>query len=119
MAAVAGSIKGKPIIPNQALQTYIATDDLEEAFYICGLLNSRLISQSIENLGHQGGKSFAQPSQIKKIKLIKWDRQNPRMKKISELSKTAHQYSNNHKALNKIEREINYLTKRLYQTISS
>lgn len=119
MAAVARPIKGKPIIPNQALQTYIATDDINEAFYICGLLNSRLISQLIENLGHQGGKSFAQPSQIKKIKLLTWDKKKPIMNRIGELAREAHLHWNNTNKLKRIEKQLEKYVNKLYSSISS
>jgi hypothetical protein len=59
-------------IPNQAMHGYIACESLEEANYLCSLLNSPEIRRMTEVLSESCSRSFAQPGTMKLLPLQKF-----------------------------------------------
>lgn len=89
-------------IPNQSMHCYIPFDERQEAFYVCGVMNSKIYNQALLKLNESGAKSFAQPSTIKKIAMPKFNIQNKNHLIISKLSEQLH---NNYSVKN--ENELN------------
>ena len=74
------------VIPNQAMNCYIATDSKIEADFICGIMNSTIYKTQLGKLNEEGAKSFAQPSTINKIFIPKFSKENNDHIAISDLA---------------------------------
>lgn len=98
------------IIPNQAMNCYISTEEEDEANYICGVMNSKLYKNQLSRLNEEGAKSFAQPNTINKIYIEKFSSKNSLHIKISSLSKDLHKKYCENKFL-----ELNTVTEDLYR----
>lgn len=90
------------VIPNQAMNCYISTESVEEAHYICGIMNSDMFKSQLKMLNEEGAKSFAQPNTINKIFIPEFHRKNPLHMKISRGSMDLHNAYNEteYKAIN-------------------
>lgn len=78
------------VIPNQAMNCYISTDSEDEAFFISGIMNSKIYKDQLLNLNESGAKSFAQPATINKIYIPKYNKSNEIHLNISGISKSLH-----------------------------
>jgi hypothetical protein len=122
--AVITPINGKAVITDHST-ILISTDDLNEAYYIAGFLNSLLSRTIIASYSYE----LRQETHIADfIKIPKFDPQNEAHNKIAELSKRAHELSSlklseqpaaeryNHieKELEKVEGEIDLAVAELF-----
>lgn len=110
-AAVIGQKEGKAIIPNQAMHPFIACEDEKEAYYIVAVLNSLIFEYYVLAQAQIGGKSFAQPGILARIRLPKYDANDPIHQQLSLLSQQAHSDA---EARTLIECEINQLSGSLW-----
>jgi len=122
--AVITPINGKPVITDHST-ILISTDDLNEAYYIAGFLNSLLSRTIIASYSYE----LRQETHIVDfIKIPKFDPQDKTHNKIAELSKWAHElasikhskppaaerYNHIEKELEKVEREIDLAVAELF-----
>jgi len=123
--AVVEPINGKPAIPNVKLML-VETKTSDEAYYVAGILNSVIARSIIASYTYE---TVISTNIIDIIKIPKFDPNNNLHKKISELSKKAHElakciYSNNKpddckninakEELKKVEDEIDLAVAELY-----
>ncbi|OIR19523.1 putative regulator PrlF [mine drainage metagenome] len=92
-AAVAGSksvplVGPRPYVPDHKI-FFVALDDETEAHYLCGLLNSATVAQYVEahNVAIQVGDIF------KHMRLPRYEAQTSAHKDLADLTKKAHQES--------------------------
>lgn len=94
---------GEDIIPNQSMNCYISTDDEQEAYYICGIMNSEFFELQLLNLCESGSKSFGQPNVINNLKIKKFDPNNSTHNEISLISKKFHKSGTSMMELRQLE----------------
>ncbi len=102
----------KPIVTDSKV-LFVALNNKDEAYYLCGILNSRLIGEIVEayTIDTQRGVDI-----VKNIKIPNYDENNGIHKQISELSQLAHkEYSlENFDEINNIEKELEKVVLKLF-----
>lgn len=78
------------VIPNQSMNCYISVSDKNEAYYICGIMNSKLYKDQLSLLNESGVKSFAQPNTINRLYIPLFNQNNSIHNQICSISKTLH-----------------------------
>jgi len=89
-AAVAGPVGGRPVMPNQAMHPFIATASGDEAHYLCAILNASPVEAALRAHTQPGGKSFAQPGAVARLRLPRFEPGCPAHLALAELSRQAH-----------------------------
>lgn len=117
-AAVIGSAKepfldsSKPIVLNDSL-IMIPLDDENEAYYVCGIMNSSIVRSIIAAYTYE----LRMETHITQfVRVPKFNRKNGNHEKLAELSKTAHQLASQRRVeeLRKVEKDIDTITTELY-----
>ncbi|GAB5492411.1 MAG: hypothetical protein Phog2KO_26260 [Phototrophicaceae bacterium] len=90
-AVVIGSINKKPIMSNQAMHPFIGLYDENEAHFLTACLNSSSFEFAVISHTQSGGKSFAQPGILERLRLPQYDADNAHHQQLVTLSKQAHQ----------------------------
>ncbi|MGA2798478.1 MAG: N-6 DNA methylase [Thermoguttaceae bacterium] len=98
----------KPLIPQETC-VMIACDSLEEAHYLCAVLNSSPVNYIVQSHSVRGGKGFGTPSMLTYLNLQRFDPLNSVHKELAKCSEVAHQEINS-----EIESRINRLVQKLY-----
>lgn len=95
----------KNVIPNEKI-IYVSFEDESEAYFLCGLLSSDLIRQTIHDymVGTQIG-----PNIIENLKLPCYNKNNRTHIKISELCKKGHFSSDKEKYLKQLNNNVSKL----------
>jgi type II restriction/modification system DNA methylase subunit YeeA len=107
--AVITPINGKPVITDHST-ILISTDDLNEAYYIAGFLNSLLSRTIIASYSYE----LRQETHIVDfIKIPKFDPQDKTHNKIAELSKRAHELASIKHSKPPAAERYNYIEKEL------
>lgn len=117
-AAVTSQAGTKPFIPQHTV-TLVAYDNLDEAHYLCALVNSSIVNFTLQSYAQRGGKSFATPHVLENISVPTFDQMNGTHKRLAELSQSAHQLAasadeNKTAQLAAIESEIDALAARVW-----
>ncbi|MCL0095827.1 hypothetical protein M1O52_04830, partial [Dehalococcoidia bacterium] len=69
---------------------FISLDNLNEAHYVCALMNSAPFNFAVQSHTQKSGKSFAQPNVLTHIRIPKFDPANTVHQDLSGLSQNAH-----------------------------
>ncbi|MCS7188695.1 MAG: SAM-dependent DNA methyltransferase, partial [Bacteroidia bacterium] len=103
-AAVIGESEGRPIVPNEKVML-IPCEILEEAHYLCAILNSSVTRLYIRGFFIQ---TQIAPHVIQNINLPKFETKNPLHLRLSNLSQAAHAAvaAGNEAYLREVEAEI-------------
>jgi len=118
-SAVLEPYKDKPVIPDASLML-IPVKDKDEAYYVCSILNSSIFLLAIATYTYEIG---AYTHIVNYLKVLSFDPTNSLHKKLSELSRKAHEiakeiYERNREDLKvdlkKIEEEIDNIVAKLY-----
>ena len=80
---------GETTVVTQHVATIIATDDLDEAHFVCAMLNSS-IATSI-SASYSTGKSFGTPSMLEYVPIPRFDRRVETHARLAGLSREAHE----------------------------
>jgi SAM-dependent methyltransferase len=114
-AAVVAPEESKPVIPQETV-TFVSTEDLEEAHYLCALLNSSLFNLAARAHSQRGGKSFGSGHLLTHIRVPKFDRASAVHRGLAELSRRAHvlRARGDSRGLAGVEAEIDRLTEELW-----
>ncbi|MEM3616626.1 MAG: N-6 DNA methylase [Candidatus Bathyarchaeia archaeon] len=105
----------KPVLP-AAIEMFVPTNSKEEAHYICAVLNSSLVRESLKALSSKS-KSGLSSSIVSKVRLDKFNPKNNIHKKLANLSQKAHQLAEkNDSTLKEVEKEIDTLVEKLYSS---
>jgi hypothetical protein len=116
IVSVVVSLKyGKSILPEDIV-TLVACKSLEEAYYICSLMNSTFANFALQAYSMKGGKSFGAPHVLQNIRIPKFDPNNKLHLYLAELSQKAHEVAkmNNQHTLNQIEEEIDKVSAQIW-----
>jgi hypothetical protein len=98
----------RPVIPQETC-VMIACDSLEEAHYLCAVLNSSLVNYIVQSHSVRGGKGFGTPSMLTYLNLRRFDPLNIVHKELANSSEAAHR-----EISPEIETRINRLVAELY-----
>jgi len=98
----------RPVIPQETC-VMIACDSLEEAHYLCAVLNSSLVNYIVQSHSVQGGKGFGTPSMLTYLNLRRFDPLNTVHAELANCSEAAHR-----EISPEIETRINRLVEELY-----
>lgn len=89
-AAVVGSVAGKAVLSNQAMHPFIGLHDEDEAHYLAACLNSAPFEYAVLSYSQKGSKSFAQPGLLKRLRLPRYEADNPLHQRLVQHSRAAH-----------------------------
>jgi len=119
-ASVVSSVEDKPIIPQETI-TLIPFYYIEEANYVCALINSSPFQYTSISYSQAGGKSMGSPHLLENIRIPKFDPNNKLHIYLSELSQKAHEIAKNIKDeeilnddIKKIEEEIDKVSAEIW-----
>lgn len=104
------NIKQKPIVVDSKV-LLLATESMDEAYYIAGIINSEIISCIIDAyaIGLNRGTDI-----LENIRISKYDSRNDLHVKISNMSKKIHELALNDKTYGREEELLNKLVARMY-----
>lgn len=105
-AAISEYVDGKPVCGNQAMHILIACDSLDEARYVAGCVNSSPFNAAVVMHTQIGGKSFAQGSILKSVRLPKYDEKNAAHRKVVEVVRELHKHLDDVSALRTAEENL-------------
>jgi hypothetical protein len=114
-AAVVGFSEGKAVVPEHNV-FLVACNDSNEAFYICGLLNSSMRDITARSFFSTGGGGIGSPVVLEHIRIPRYNPQDAVHRRLAELSQAAHQAARREDAaeLARIEAEIDRQTAQLW-----
>lgn len=114
-AAVASSKDKKIVIPQHTI-TMVCLENLQEAHYVCAVINSSLFNDIVCSFSQVGGKSFGDPHLLKYIYITAFNQNNQHHTRLSSLSIEAHKNKEkgDEKAIKSIESEIDQIIDQMY-----
>jgi hypothetical protein len=100
------------------LKTAISTDttslfSVEDAHYLCGILNSKVADEYIRSFS-SAGRGFGAPSVMNNLAIPKFSSNNKIHIKISDLSQKAHNLVIQGKEIDKLQVDLNDAVERLW-----
>jgi len=104
----------KKIIPTDTTALF-STEDINEAHYLCAIINSTVVRDFIKSYS-SAGRGFGAPSVMDPVGINKFNIKNTTHKKLSELSKTLHKLkakSEDTKIL-QLEKQVDQLVYKLF-----
>lgn len=84
-AAVVGSQHGKTVLP-QETHAFVPCESKIEACFVAGLLNSTLFNFAAMSAFEAGGKSFASPHLLERLRIPQFDPRNPNHIALAEVA---------------------------------
>lgn len=102
--------KQKPIVVDSKV-LLLATESMDEAYYVAGIINSEIISSIIDAyaIGLNRGTDI-----LENIRISKYDSRNDLHVKVSNMSKKIHELALNDKTYEREEELLNKLVERMY-----
>lgn len=108
-ACVISSMNGKMVIPDHN-NVLIPLDNKEEAYYLCALLNSNLLGEFIDSYISW----FKSNHILENINIPKYDVENQKHHRLSQLGEKAHELAKNEADLGEIEFEIEKVVREIF-----
>jgi len=104
-------IGSKEIIPDNTIG-YISFDSLDDAHYVCAILNSGLVEKLFS---HRSTKSKwgISITAVKNLPIPQYDSNNELHKKVSDLSIEAHEFAKTNKSTSELEKKIEILVEKI------
>jgi SAM-dependent methyltransferase len=102
----------KKVISTDTTSFFVAKTQAE-AHYLCAIMNSELVNEHIGSFS-SAGRGFGAPSVMKGLAIPEYDRYNELHKRLSLLSKKAHQRVVGDEDVDDIEADINKAVPRLW-----
>lgn len=117
-AAVVGPVRDpvlglRPVVPQETC-VMVAAQRLEEAHYLCAVLNSSVVGLLVASHSVRGGKGFATPGMLEFVRLKRFDPDNSTHRRLAALSHKAHARAPDGAELHTIQEEIDRLAARLW-----
>lgn len=82
----------RPVIPQETC-VLVAADSLDEAHYLCALMNSSAVDAVVRAHSVRGGKGFGTPSILEFLGLPRFDPHNARHAALAACSRQAHRHA--------------------------
>ncbi|MBM3898299.1 MAG: hypothetical protein FJ358_07260 [Thaumarchaeota archaeon] len=117
ISSVEDKILGKKLVLPEHVLYFIPIDKEDEAHYVCAILNSSLVKDTLFTLTG-GGKSGISKEILTKLRLDKFDHNNRIHNDLAQISKKAHKIaeSNNEDEITGIQADIDDLVNQAYAT---
>ncbi|MHA1982772.1 MAG: N-6 DNA methylase [Candidatus Hodarchaeales archaeon] len=107
-------IGNKQPVPQETV-VYINTgDNLQEAHFLCAILNSQLFNESISTIKITGSKSFGTPDILNYVNIPAFDPNDALHKQVAELSMKIHEVIQKDEKINRFEIRINDLVTKIF-----
>jgi SAM-dependent methyltransferase len=103
----------RPVIPQETC-VLVACDSAAEAYYLCGLLNSALVTFLVTAHSVRGGKGFGSPAMLDVLRLPRFDPQKPCHQELAACCRQAHQTSGDPSSLALLQQRIDALAADLW-----
>jgi len=96
--------------------TLVPMNDLQEAHYLCALINSSLADFAVQSYSTRGGKSFGTPHVLRTIAIPRYEPSSQSHRDLSDLSQAAHAatLAGDMARVREIEAEIDRLAAKLW-----
>ncbi len=106
----------KSIVPLETT-AFIATNNEEEAHYLCALINSKPVRDFIKSFS-SAGRGFGTPSVMEHVGIAKYEEQNPHHQRLVAISKNCHELKllGKEEEIKKLEQENDQLVLNLIQS---
>ncbi|MHB8654384.1 MAG: hypothetical protein ACYDA9_10935 [Terriglobia bacterium] len=105
-AAVCRLLNGKPICGNQAMHISIPCKNLDEAYFVCGCINSSPFNAAVVMHTQIGGKSFAQGSILHSIRIPQFSNDVSTHRRVVEVVRELHEHLDNAQKLHAYEERL-------------
>jgi hypothetical protein len=102
----------RPVIPQETC-VLIAADGLDEAHYLCALLNSAMVGFLVASHSVRGGKGFGSPGMLDYLRLQRFDPQSAAHQELAALSQEAHRLAARDEDCNGVQARIDDAAARL------
>jgi adenine-specific DNA-methyltransferase len=79
----------RSVIPQETC-VLVACDSVDEAHYVCAMLNSAMVSDLVAASSVRGGKGFGTPGMLDYVPLRRYRSDDPRHVELVALSRQAH-----------------------------
>jgi len=114
-AAVVGGHDGKAVVP-QHIVTMVALGVVDEAHFVCAMLNNVAANAALACYSQKGGKSFATPHVLRNICVPRYDKSDAKHRRLASLSQHAHEATaaGDEARVKEIEEEIDQLAADLW-----
>jgi hypothetical protein len=111
-AAVVGAQESavglRPVVPQETC-VLVAAESLDEAHYLCGLLNSSVVGFVVEAHSVRGGKGFGTPSMLEYLRLRRYRGDDGNHRALAAASREAHAIAARQQDLGDLQRTIDGL----------
>jgi hypothetical protein len=104
----------RPVIPQETCVLVVAST-LEEAHYVCAVLNSAVVGYLVASSSVRGGKSFGTPGMLDYIRLRRFDPTQPRHTELAALSRDAHALARKSGDLTEMQERIDHAAGQLWE----
>lgn len=103
-------VLGRRVPVPQETCVLIACDTLDEAHYVCAVLNGAAVDSLVAAHSVRGGKGFGTPGMLDFIKLARFDPNDSRHSRLAALSRQAHRRAAEGLAYDELQDRIDQLT---------
>jgi adenine-specific DNA-methyltransferase len=93
--------------------SFFAAEDEEEAHYLCGILNSKIVDEYIRSFS-SAGRGFGAPSIMNHLAIPEFNGDNKVHRKITELSRRIHSLVAQGKDIENLQNDLNETVERLW-----
>lgn len=100
-------LPNKPVIPQETI-IFVSSESLDEAHYLCAVVNSGTLELVVKHYSTVGGKAFASAHVLQHVRVPKFNSKNKLHDKLSQLSQRAHQLqaAGKEKELAEVEKRV-------------
>lgn len=95
----------RAVIPQETC-VLVAVDSLDEAHYLCAVLNSSVVGFLAGSHHVRGGKGFGSPAMLGQIAIRRYEPSNPAHRELASLSRQAHALANSGADSLTVERQV-------------
>jgi hypothetical protein len=103
----------RPVVPQETC-VLVACDSAVEAYYLCGLMNSAVVSFLVTAHSVRGGKGFGSPAMLDVLRLPRFDPQDPCHQELADCCHRAHQAFGDESSLAALQKRIDALAADLW-----
>ncbi len=93
--------------------SFFAVEEEKEAYYLCGILNSKIADEYIRSFS-SAGRGFGAPSVMNNLAIPKFDGNNKAHMKIAEFSQKAHNLVAQGKEIQELQNDLSEAVERLW-----
>ena len=103
--------ESKCVIPATGTTSYVSFKAAEEAYYLCGLLNSSILDAYVRSFS-SAGRGFGAPSIVSKINLPQFDKNSKECREVVDIARRCHAESETD--LGALEKELDFTCAKIW-----